>query len=454
MKQLILILALALSINAIAQDAEKTITLVVSGQGKTQDEAKQVALRSAIEQAFGAFISSSTVMNNDTFVSENITSLSQGSIVEFNILSSTLLPDTNYTITLKAVVSVSKMQKVIENKGHSATIEGGLFGLNIKLSKLQASAEVKVITDLIRNSAKILSKSIDYKIELIPPKKSDLRVDLQSQLREGMYTDYWKNTEKLSFNEMYKIRMIVEAKPNSNLDVFIDYFMKTLSDIKMSDSEIDFAKQSGNEYYPLNIHMNGNSVYCFRNKQSLELIKYLFAYTTMNTLNYDIVSNDSIINYTPFFKKNINVKNVPENYSLFMNNIDESIVDVIDSSHYVLVNGFLSYRQLSCSLRPIDEFGYPTQLNFNDRSKTYQIYLFKTNVEMINMKSYLDTYSSYSCDQIIYRAGGADATGDKTAYKVLPVNNINVRFQVLDYYLPLIDVEKLNEVKVFPHKSL
>ena len=39
---------------------DKTVTLTVSGQGQTQDEAKQNALRNAIEQAFGTFISSNT----------------------------------------------------------------------------------------------------------------------------------------------------------------------------------------------------------------------------------------------------------------------------------------------------------------------------------------------------------------------------------------------------------
>jgi hypothetical protein len=45
---------------SIAQDADKTVSITVSGSGKTQEEAKQVALRSAIEQAFGTFISSKT----------------------------------------------------------------------------------------------------------------------------------------------------------------------------------------------------------------------------------------------------------------------------------------------------------------------------------------------------------------------------------------------------------
>ena len=53
-------LLLFTSNNSIAQDADKTVTITVSGSAKTQEEAKQSALRSAIEQAFGVFISSKT----------------------------------------------------------------------------------------------------------------------------------------------------------------------------------------------------------------------------------------------------------------------------------------------------------------------------------------------------------------------------------------------------------
>ena len=63
-----------------AQDADKTVTLVVSGQGKSQDEAKQKALRSAIEQAFGAFISSKTEILNDNLVKDEIVSVANGNI--------------------------------------------------------------------------------------------------------------------------------------------------------------------------------------------------------------------------------------------------------------------------------------------------------------------------------------------------------------------------------------
>jgi hypothetical protein len=192
--------------------------------------------------------------------------------------------------------------------------------------------------------------------------------------------------------------------------------------------------------------MNGDSEYCFRNKESLELIRYLFAYTTMNTLNYDIVSNDSIINYTPFFKKHVNVKNIPDNYILFMEKLNELKVDELDSTHYILVNGLLSERRFSCIPRAIDMYGYPAQLEYDMRYERYNINLFKTNLPA--MKGYLENINITDCNQIIYNAEYSNFD------KVLPIDDINIRFQVLDFYLPLTDVEKLNDVKVFPHKSL
>lgn len=56
-----------------AQESDKVVSITVTGSGKTQDEAKQSALRSAIEQAFGAFISSKTEMLNDKVVTDQIT---------------------------------------------------------------------------------------------------------------------------------------------------------------------------------------------------------------------------------------------------------------------------------------------------------------------------------------------------------------------------------------------
>ena len=64
MKKTLLILVLFLGLFAKAQE-DKTVTLRVSGSVKTIEEFKINALCSAIEQAFGTFISSKTEMLND-----------------------------------------------------------------------------------------------------------------------------------------------------------------------------------------------------------------------------------------------------------------------------------------------------------------------------------------------------------------------------------------------------
>ena len=102
-----------------AQDADKTVTLVVSGQGKTQDEAKQNALRSAIEQAFGTFISSKTEILNDNLVKDEIISVANGNIQKYEVISEVQIENKDYATTLKATVSVDKLVTFIENKGYS-----------------------------------------------------------------------------------------------------------------------------------------------------------------------------------------------------------------------------------------------------------------------------------------------------------------------------------------------
>ena len=52
------------TINTFSQTASKEVSITASGSGKTLEDAKQASLRSATEQAFGAFISSKKEMFN------------------------------------------------------------------------------------------------------------------------------------------------------------------------------------------------------------------------------------------------------------------------------------------------------------------------------------------------------------------------------------------------------
>ena len=55
-------------------DVGTTITLVTSGTGDTKEEAVKNALRSALEQTYGAFVSSNSQVVNDELVKDEIVS--------------------------------------------------------------------------------------------------------------------------------------------------------------------------------------------------------------------------------------------------------------------------------------------------------------------------------------------------------------------------------------------
>ena len=67
-KYILLTLSFAFYGSQFAQTAEKTVLLTVSGQGSSLDNARQSALRTAIEQAFGTFISAKTEILNDNMM--------------------------------------------------------------------------------------------------------------------------------------------------------------------------------------------------------------------------------------------------------------------------------------------------------------------------------------------------------------------------------------------------
>ena len=131
-----------------AQDSDKTISITVSGSGKTQDEAKQSALRSAIEQSFGAFISSKTEILNDQLVTDQITSVANGNIQSFLILNESQLPNGSWAVTLKVIVSISKLTSFVESKGVAIEIKGSLFALNIKQELLNEEALTLRLTEV------------------------------------------------------------------------------------------------------------------------------------------------------------------------------------------------------------------------------------------------------------------------------------------------------------------
>jgi len=138
-----LVVIILLNFSLVFSQDDKTVTLTVSAQGTTLSEAKQNALRDAIEQAFGTFISSNTEILNDELVKDEIVSVSNGNIQKFEILSEFQMQNGEWSTTLKAVVSVTKLTSFCESKGISVKFKGSLFAFNVNQQILNEKNEIK-----------------------------------------------------------------------------------------------------------------------------------------------------------------------------------------------------------------------------------------------------------------------------------------------------------------------
>jgi len=225
-RKLLILLTIAFAITASAQD-EKTVTLVVSGQGETLDEAKQNALRSAIEQAFGTFISSKTEIFNDQVVADEIASVASGNIQSFSILNEAQLPDGTWALTLEALVSIGKLTSFVEARGVAIEIKGGMFALNIKQQLLNEQGEVNAVREMVGLLHENMQISFDYEIQSSDP----VSVDATS--------------------ENWEIPLVVTATTNKNMDFCANYCIKTLEAISLTTEEIASYKSLNKAVFPV-----------------------------------------------------------------------------------------------------------------------------------------------------------------------------------------------------------
>jgi hypothetical protein len=249
---LILLIGLFGSIDTIAQELDKTASITVSGSGKTQDEAKQTALRSAIEQAYGAFISSKIEILNDQIISEQITSVSSGNIQSYTLLNESQLPNGNWGITINVVVSISKLTSFVKSKGITIEIGGGLFALNIKQQKLNEDGEIKAITEMVGLIHENMQSAFDYEISSINPKSLD--------------------------NDQWEIPLVVKAKTNNNIDFCGNYCMNVLAALSLSSDEVANYKNLNKPIFQVTVDYSGRlkpETYYLRKKASFEALKSL-----------------------------------------------------------------------------------------------------------------------------------------------------------------------------------
>jgi hypothetical protein len=258
-----------------AQDADKTVSITVSGSGKTQEEAKQVALRTAIEQAFGSFISSKIEILNDKIVLDQITSVSNGNIKSYEILNESQLPNGSWGLTLKAIVSVSKLTSFVVAKGIEIEIKGGLFALNIKQQLLNEQGEINAISELVGLLHEPMQISFDYVINSSDPKSLDAE------------------------SKNWEIPFVVTATANKNMDFCANYCIKTLTALSLSTEEVSNYKSLNKAVFPVVINYKSvTKTFYLRKQYSIYLLNTLTSqwgfYTRLFTVQSGVYESNGV----------------------------------------------------------------------------------------------------------------------------------------------------------------
>ena len=110
-KLLSVIAAILFAATTFAQVDEVTLTTI--GTGRNEDEATLRALRSALEQSFGTFVSENTTIINDELVRDEIASTSKGvADAVYNVMTPVLT---------SLVVAINKMNS---GNGQALYVEG------------------------------------------------------------------------------------------------------------------------------------------------------------------------------------------------------------------------------------------------------------------------------------------------------------------------------------------
>ena len=253
------------------------IAIIVSGTGIDFESSRKNALRSAIEQAFGVFVSSNTNILNDELVKDEISTISSGNILSFDILNETILPNGNFVSNLKAIVSIKNLQSYSVSKGATIEFAGGIFGIKIKMSRLNESAEIVAMKNLLLQSKEILKKSVDFTIKAGQPKlynKSD------------------------NYPNDFDVELNVTCTLNDNIEVFNSFFLETLKSIAMSEEEITDYDSLGMKTYSVRaFHFSSDkniidkTFYTLRSIDSYIMLKNFFINTNIFLRQFEIVTN-------------------------------------------------------------------------------------------------------------------------------------------------------------------
>ena len=201
------------------------VTLTVIGTGVNEKEATLQALRSAIEQTYGAFVSANTTILNDNLVKDEIVSRSKGNVKKYEKLSVTPMSNGHVSILLKVTVSIDKLISYAKSKGSEVEFAGSVYSSNAKLLELKIKSIKKTYEEMVQQLEFIAQEMFDFEIVVGDPKRY----------------------QSAEFGDIYRFESFVIVKHNEASLKFYDFHRKTLDELKLTNEEIALCRNEGIE---------------------------------------------------------------------------------------------------------------------------------------------------------------------------------------------------------------
>lgn len=299
------------------------VTLVVSADGANKEEAVKTALRSAIEQAYGTFVSSNTSILNDELVKDEIVTLSSGNIKGYKELSNETLPNGHIFTTLRATVGIPQLIDYAKSKGAEVEFAGATFAMNIKMEELNTRNEEIIVANMLKTMEELYMKGFDYKMEVSKVQANgQMTADIDVYVNDNAqkaYELFYSTLESVSLNET-KIKEYKEL----GKDVYMvgNYLPSSRPSFRLVDLPLE-------ELYRIKENAQTGS-FAFRSEYTLRLLSNFFNYTYLKTLlNICISTNTetSQIQLISSFGKQVNdIVKTENNLRRYGDNIDTKII--------------------------------------------------------------------------------------------------------------------------------
>lgn len=261
MKKTLILVCLSLVYQIVVAQPNE-VKLVVTGEGQTKEEATNNALCSAVEQAFGVFVSANTEILNDEIVKDEVATISSGNIKSYVENAYLERPDGVKSITLTVTVSISQLIGYTNNHGYSTEFAGSTFGANMRLYELNRNATKKALWSFYRELLGQMGLMYDYKLKVSDP------------VIEG---------------ENGVVQLTVDVLANENTKAIGEYYFNSIMAMGNTYEEAKPLMEMGNEYFPYGL------LAFSKNKEVPLSIKKEDAYR--KTVYYSFPLNIAILNH-------------------------------------------------------------------------------------------------------------------------------------------------------------